>query len=38
MLRRILLGLISTSLLFLSLPRFSQAQIQEVRIGVAGMT
>ncbi len=38
MLRRILLRLISISLLFLSLPYNSQAQIQEVHIGVAGMT
>lgn len=38
MLRRILLSLISTALLFLSLPLVSQAQIQEVHIGIAGMT
>ena len=38
MLRKILLGLISTILLILNLSLISQAQIQEVHIGVTGMT
>ena len=38
MLRKILLALISTALLSLNLPLISQAQIQKVHIGVAGMT
>ncbi len=38
MLRRILLGMISTTLLILNLPLISQAQIQEVYIGIPGMT